>query len=91
MDETGLTTVQKPTNEIAAKGLKQIGSVTPGERGTLITMCAAVSATENTVPPAFISPQHNFKDHFMRDGPTRCIGVARPSGWMTTENFFLSS
>ena len=61
MDETGLTTVQKPKNVVAAKGLKQIGSVTSGEMGTLITICAAVSATGNTVPPMFIFPRHNFK------------------------------
>ena len=89
VDETGLTTVQKPKNVVAAKGLKQIGSVTSGERGSLITMCAAVSATGNTVPPMFIFPRHNFKDHFIRDGPTGCIGTAHPSGWMTEENFFI--
>ena len=86
VDETGISTVQKPRNVVAAKGLKQIGSVTSGERGSLVTMCAAVSATGNSVPPMFIFPRQNFKDHFIRDGPTGCIGVAHPSGWMTTEN-----
>ena len=80
VDETGPTTVQKLKNVVAAKGLKQIGSVTSGERGLLITMCAAVSATGNTVPPMFIFPQHNFKDHFIRHGPIGCIGTAHPSG-----------
>ena len=89
VDETGISTVQKPRNVVAAKGLKQIGSVTSGERGSLVTMCAAVSATGNSVPPMFIFPRQNFKDHFIRDGPTGCIGVAHPSGWMTTENFFI--
>ena len=35
VDETGISTVQKPRNVVAAKGVKQIGSVTSGERGSL--------------------------------------------------------
>ena len=38
VDETGISTVQKPRNVVAVKGLKQIGSVTSGERGSLVTM-----------------------------------------------------
>lgn len=87
--ETGISTVQKPRNVVAAKGVKQIGSVTSGEKGSLVTMCAAVSATRNSVPPMYIFPRQNFKDHFIRDGPTGCVGVAHPSGWMTTENFLI--
>ena len=41
------------------------------------------------MPPMFIFPHHNFKDNFIRHGPTGCIGTAHPSGWMTTENFFI--
>ena len=32
--ETGVTTVQKPCNIVAAKGVKQVGALTSGERGT---------------------------------------------------------
>ena len=53
-DETGLTTVQKPSSVV---GLNQIGALTSGERGTLVTMCAAVSATGNTVPSYVCIPQ----------------------------------
>ena len=33
LDETGCTTVQKPGNVVAPKGVKQVGSVTSAERG----------------------------------------------------------
>lgn len=54
-DETGITTVQKPRNIVAAKGVKQIGTLTSAERESLVTMCAAVSATGNTVRPCLYS------------------------------------
>ena len=39
VDETGATTVMKPTKVVAKKGEKQVGSVTSAERGTLVTVC----------------------------------------------------
>lgn len=67
--------------------MKQVGSLTSSETGTLVTMCTAVSASGNTVPPMFIFPRVKYYDHFVRDGPTGCIGGANQSGWMTSENF----
>ena len=89
VDETGVTTVQKPSSIVGPKGVKQIGALASGERGTLVTMCAAVSATGNTIPPMFVFPRVKFYDHFIRDGPMGCIGTSHPSGWMTSENFLL--
>lgn len=51
MDETGVTTVQKPKNIVASNGMKQTGALTPAERGQLVTVCAAVSAAGNTDLP----------------------------------------
>ena len=87
LDETGVTTVQKPRSVVATKGVKQIGSITSAERGELVTMCVAVSASGNTVPPMFIFPRVKYHDHFIRDGPVGCVGTAHPSGWMTHDNF----
>ena len=89
LDETGCTTVQKPTAVVAGKGLKQIGGLTSGERGHLVTMCAAVSATGNTVPPMFVFPRARYHEWFIRGGPVGCIGAAYKSGWMTSENFLV--
>jgi len=89
LDETGVTTVQRPSKVIARKGAKQIGALTSGERGQLVTVELAVNACGNTVPPMFVFPRVNFREHFIRDGPTGCIGVAHPSGWMTDMNFVI--
>ena len=69
LDETGVTTVQKPRSTVATKGWKQIGSITSSERGELVTMCVAATANGNTVPPMFIFPRVKYHDHFIPDGP----------------------
>lgn len=61
MDETGVTTVQKPNKVVARKGLKQVGAITSAERGTLVTLAAAVSGGGNSVPPFFVF-QTDFLD-----------------------------
>ncbi|XP_008545945.1 uncharacterized protein LOC103570117 [Microplitis demolitor] len=87
LDECALTTSQKPVAIIAAKGIKQVGSIASHERGTLVTMCLAVSAIGNSVPPFFILPRKNFKNHFLNGGPTGCTGTANQSGWMQEGDF----
>lgn len=87
MDESGLVTVQRPNRVIARKGFKQIGALTSAERGCLVTIAVAVSAIGNTVPPLFVFPRVNYRDHFIRDGPVGCIGAANPSGWMNEDIF----
>lgn len=51
MDESGVTTVQKPSKVVAQKGLKQIGAVTSQERGTLVTVVVPINALENSALP----------------------------------------
>ena len=87
VDETGLATVQKPPKVIAAKGAKQVGQVTSAERGTLVTLCCAVNAVGNSIPPFLIFPTVHFKDFMINGSPPGTKGVANPSGWMTTEKF----
>lgn len=87
MDETGVTTVQKPERIVARRGHKQVGTIVSAERGTLVTMAAAVSASGNHIPPFFIFPRVNYKDHFVSNGPPGSAGVANPSGWMQEEHF----
>jgi len=57
IDETGVTTVQKPTKVIAKRGMKQVAKMTSAERGSLVTMCCAVNATGNALPPFFVFPR----------------------------------
>nr|XP_049694743.1 uncharacterized protein LOC126054214 [Helicoverpa armigera] len=86
-DETGVSTVSKPSKIIAAKGKRNVGSVTSAERGTNVTLLVAVSATGGSVPPLFVFPRKKYQDHFVRDGPAECIGAGNASGWMTDVEF----
>ncbi|XP_065312539.1 uncharacterized protein LOC135922058 [Gordionus sp. m RMFG-2023] len=87
MDETGLTTVQRPNKVIARKGEKQVVAITTSECGTLMTLAIAVNALGNSIPLMFIYPRKKFYDHYLRDGPVGCIGVSNGSGWMLAEDF----
>ena len=86
-DETGLTTVHRPPNVIAEKASKQVGQITLAEWGTLVTMCAAVNALGNSIPPFMIFPRVNYREHMIKNAPNGTIGVATSSGWMNSEKF----
>jgi len=87
MDETGITTVQTPNKIVARRGVKQIGRIVSAERGALVSMAIAISATGQAIPPFLIFPRVKYKDHFVRDGPPGTAGVANPSGWMDAQHF----
>ena len=87
VDETGCTTVHKPAKVLATTGAKQVGAIVSAERGQLVTLCCAVNAVWNSVPPMFIFPRVNYRDNFVNGGPVGCVGTAHPSGWMTAAGF----
>ena len=87
MDETGLVTVQKPGFMVASKGVRRVGAVTSGERGTLVTMALAGNALGNIIPPHFVFPRKRFLPHFIAGGPEGSIGTANGSGWMQEDDF----
>lgn len=87
VDETGVTTVHKSDRVVARRGFKQVGSLTSAERGSLIILACAVSATENSILPYFIFPRVQFKEHFLINGPPGSKGGANPSGWMKDVHF----
>ena len=87
VDETGCTTVHKPAKVLATTGAKQVGAIVSAERGQLVTLCCAVNAVGNSVPPMFIFPRVNYRDNFVNGGPVGCVGTAHPSGWMTEAGF----
>lgn len=62
-DETGCSTVQKVGNEkvIASRNERQVGKVTSGERGVLVTFMCTIRAAGNTVPPFMVFPRVHFK------------------------------
>jgi len=85
IDETGITTVQAPSKIVATKGKKQIGAITLAERDVLVIICLAINTTGNAIPTMFIFPRVRFQHHFLRGGPTGCIGTVNKSGWMQGE------
>ena len=89
VDETGVTTVQSPKQVLTAKGTKQIASITSRERGELVTLVCCISATGNSISPAFIFSRKKYKDYFIRDRPTGSIGTSNKLGWINEEIFFM--
>ena len=89
IDETGVTTVQSPTKQIAKRGEKRVGAVVAQERGTLVTVCCGVSASGNHIPPFLIFPRVNAQDHWRLNLPPGSLveGHPKATGWMTRENF----
>lgn len=69
LDETALTTVHNPPNIIGPKGMKQIGQVTSGERGVLVTACCSINAIGNSVPPFLVFPRIHFKNMKLKGAP----------------------
>ncbi|EFX81414.1 hypothetical protein DAPPUDRAFT_317658 [Daphnia pulex] len=78
--QLGVTKFSTP--EKGRKGQKQIGSIVSGERGVLVTVCCSVSSYGFTIPPFFVFPRVNFKNHFLAGGPLGCDGTANKSGCM---------
>ncbi|XP_059053650.1 uncharacterized protein LOC131847939 [Achroia grisella] len=89
MDETGVTTVQKPSKIVAQKGVKQVGAVTSAERGRLVTVAVAINAQGGHIPPFFVFPLKRYQDHMIREGPVGCAGAGNASGWMQEAEFLL--
>lgn len=88
-DETGCTTVHKTTNVrvIAAKCNQQVGTVTSAERGQLVTVCCAINAIGNSIPPFMVFPRVHFKATMIKGAPAGTSGQATSSGWMTSSLF----
>lgn len=89
MDETGVTTVQKPDRIVTKRGTRRVGAITSAERGVLVTVAMAANALGNALPPFFVFPRIRYQDHFFRDGPTGSVGAGNRSGWMESREFLM--
>lgn len=89
VDETGVTTVQTPDRIIARRGVKQVGAMTSGERGVLVSVACAVNALGNAIPPTFVFPRKRYQEHFLAGGPPGSVGCGNASGWMQEEEFLV--
>lgn len=87
VDETGITTVHKPSRVLAPKGRKQVGSISSGERGQTTTVVCCMSAAGQYVPPMFVFKRMRMKEGLSKNGPVGSIYHCSKSGWMTEELF----
>jgi len=87
MDESGITNVQKPVKIIGTKGLRQVGKMTSGERGTTVTVVCAMSAAGSFIPPMVIFPRKRMAEGLMRGAPTGAIAAVSDSGWTDSTLF----
>ena len=87
VDETGITTVQKPGKVLAERGQKQVGVVTSGERGALTTVVCCFSSSGTYVPPMFIFRRQRLNEQLSRNGPPGASYQCSKSGWIDRELF----
>ena len=79
MDETGVTTVQNPKHVVTAKATRNVGSITSGERGELVTAVYTSGASGIVLLPVLIFSRVHFRDHLIKGGPQSCIGQCNRS------------
>ena len=87
LNETGVSTVVKPRQVLAEKGIKQVGRKTAAERGTTVTICCCINGIGNALPPVFVFPRVHFRDYMLHGAPPGSVGFAVPSGWMNSDLF----
>lgn len=88
VDESALSTVQRPQRVFATTGRKQVGALTSAEKGSHVTVVCCMSANGHFVPPCLIYPRKIMKQELIDEAPTGSLGIAQESGWMTTTVFY---
>lgn len=87
LDESGVTTVMRPPRVVAQKGKKQIGQVSSGERGELVTFVGIINALGNALPPVYVVPRMRNPEEYITGAPASSLILNNKSGWMTKELF----
>lgn len=89
VDESGLQLNNVPGKVIAAKGSKEVHTVTSGEKGETITVVACCNSEGNFLPPYCIFKGVNKKNEF-EDGmpPGSVVVMNRKSAYVNNELFF---
>ena len=87
VDESGITTVQKPGNVIGRRGKKQVGSLTSGERGFTTTVVCSMNAVGDYIPPMMIYKRKRLHQNMLIGAAPGTVFERSDSGWMTRELF----
>ncbi|KAJ4437236.1 hypothetical protein ANN_17371 [Periplaneta americana] len=87
-DETGMTVVPKQHSKIiATNGQRQVGVLTPAERGNTVTVEICCSVAGNFMPPMLIYPRKRKQQEFEVGLPSGGWAEVNDSGWMTADLF----
>lgn len=88
MDETGLQLNNKPTKVLAAKGSKNVSSLTSGEKGETISVIACCNAEGMFLPPYSIFKGKNKKEEFVDGMPAGSqIAMSEKSAYVNAAIF----
>ena len=87
IDETGFTTVQAPSTVVSQVGKKQVGAITSGERGQLVTVVCAINAGGSAIPPFYVFPRVKVNPAFLNGAFPGSEAAAAKSGWMNSDIF----
>jgi hypothetical protein len=87
VDETGVSTVQRPTKILATKGARQVSKMTSGERGQTVTVMCCMNAGGIYIPPMFICPRKRMVESLLNGAPPASFGTCTPSGWTDNKCF----
>ena len=87
VDESGISTVQKPGKVLAQVGCKQVGRIVSAEKGTTTTVVCAINPSGVYVPPMLLFKRKNMNKNLMKSAPYGAVGVPSPKGWMDTDIF----
>lgn len=86
LDETAISNVQDCPKVVAVKGKKQVGQVTAGERGELVTVVGIIVANGNTVPPVMLYPRIRIPaTHMAKGSPFGTLALNSKTGWMQAD------
>ena len=87
-DETGITNVPNKCGKIyAARGTKQVGVATSGERGKNVTVMCCMNAAGGFIPPFFIFPRKRMSVTLETGGPLGAEYRCSDNGWMNQDLF----
>ena len=88
VDETGHSTVQKPSKLVSVKGKRQVGATTSAERGQNTTGVFCASATGHFIPPMLIFKRKRLADSLTVDALNGTVFACTDSGWLEPLCFY---
>ncbi|CAB4055092.1 unnamed protein product [Lepeophtheirus salmonis] len=81
IDETSFTTVQAPPTVVSQVGKQQVGPVTSGEKGQLVTVLCAVNVGGSPLPPFYVFP-------LVKVNPSVAVTPSNVNFWISGDTDF---